>query len=633
MEKRLMTPEDILNLSVPGSLSAAADGETLVFSLKRPSGEDGYQSRIMRFSHATGRLEQVGEGTQPKLSPDGTKVACLQGEELVVPDLAGGGENRRGPYRRCQDLAWSPDGGKILFTFAKPLPRLPQGLPELPGIVWVDRLKFKSDGEGLCDGSYRHVGYFDLETGVSATVPGERSDFACPSFLDSDTIISSSILYQCDNSDHASVMVYHIPTGQMRSYLGPGGPITRMAASHSGRCIVFLSHDNSQWEATNFKLYTLDLETGEYRCRTAGFDRSIGNYASSKAGINLDGYHLEWSQDDQTVYTLVQNKSVCGIYAMDMASGRLTVCHEPQGVIYDFAAIPGGWYFLISQDREFAAVCRLVAGRVETIWREAGLDDCRLSGFQPFTFPGFDGQLREGFYMPPLVEQKGVVLDIHGGPHYSYGVSFSIDAQLYAANGYGLVFCNPAGSQGYGQAVAQASKHDWGGKDFAEIMDCVKTACETFGLDQYPWAVVGGSYGGYMVNWAIGHTNFFHCAVSERGSCNRYSQSGTSDCAYRYGEFEFTGYAWDSPDHYRFHSPITYVREIQTPLLLVHGEQDMNCSISQSEEMYSACKLMGKEVYFVRFPGESHGFATQGKPTSRLARHRLLLWWLQRYLG
>ena len=143
----------------------------------------------------------------------------------------------------------------------------------------------------------------------------------------------------------------------------------------------------------------------------------------------------------------------------------------------------------------------------------------------------------------------------------------------------------------------------------------------------------GGSYGGYMVNWAIGHTNFFHCAVSERGSCNRYSQSGTSDCAYRYGEFEFTGYAWDSPDHYRFHSPITYVREIQTPLLLVHGEQDMNCSISQSEEMYSACKLMEKEVYFARFPGESHGFATQGKPNSRLSRHRLLLWWLRRYLG
>lgn len=628
-----IVPEDILKLSVPGSLHTSADGELLVFHLKKAADEQRYESRIMVWTRADGKLKAVGTGTGPRLSPDGSRIAWIERDNLIVYEIASETSRNCGTFLRCRDLAWSADSGKICFTYADRLPRLPGDLPPLQSVVWVDRLKFKSDGEGLCDGSYRHAACIDLETAAVTTLCSERCDFACPTFIGSEKIAASCVRVNGDNSDHASLMLFDLASGSLTEYPGPGGPITRLAASHCGNQIAALTHDNSQWEATNFKIYTWDLSTGEYRCRTAGFDRSVGNYASSKAGFSLDGYHFEWSQDDSAVYTLVTNKSVCGIYRLELASGAMEKLCEPRGIIYDYAVFDRGFYYLLSEDDKFGRIYRREAdGSSRVVWREDSLDARAVSAFQGFTFAGFDGSEREGFYMPPLGEMKGVVLDIHGGPHYSYGLSFSLDAQMYAANGYGVVFCNPAGSQGYGQAVAKASKHDWGGKDFREIMRCVETACARFGLGKYPWAVVGGSYGGYMVNWVIGHTNFFRCAVSERGSCNRYSQSGTSDCAYRYGEFEFTGYAWDSPDHYREHSPITYVRDIQTPLLLIHGEQDMNCSISQSEEMYSACKLMGKDVYFARFPGQSHGFATQGTPASRMDRYRLLLWWMERYL-
>lgn len=630
---RYIQPEDILNFSIPGCLSASRDGKTMVCQFKKTDGGQGYVSQIMMWMEQEGGFVSIGTGSNPRLSPDGDKVAWVDQDKIVVYQISTKKIMQQGgPFLRCRGLSWSPDSNRIAFTYANRLQREPENMPALKNVVWVDRLKFKSDGEGLCDGSYRHTGVYDLRNQTLVTIPSGKCDHMQPTFIDNDRVAYSAVLVNCDNSDLASVVVYNLATGEGKEYQGPGGPVTRLAGSHSGQTIAVLSHDNAQWEATNFKIYTLDLTSGEYLCRTAQFDRSVGNYASSKAGLNLDGYHLEWSFDDTKIYTLVTNQSVCGLYALDTGDGQIIKIIEPNGVIYDYASFAGGFFTLLSKDDELAVISRHTDYN-QVIWRENSLDKCELSRFERFVFPGFDGTEREGFYMRPLGKQKGVVLDIHGGPHYSYGLSFSIDAQLFAANGYGVVFCNPAGSQAYGQAVAMASKYDWGGKDYREIMDCVGTACKLYDLARLPWGVVGGSYGGYMVNWVIGHTGFFQCAISERGSCNRYSQSGTSDCAYRYGEFEFTGYAWDAPEHYLEHSPITYVRNIQTPLLLIHGEQDMNCSISQSEEMYSACKLMGKDVFFARFPGQSHGFAAQGTPFSRIDRYKLLLWWMDRYLG
>lgn len=134
-----------------------------------------------------------------------------------------------------------------------------------------------------------------------------------------------------------------------------------------------------------------------------------------------------------------------------------------------------------------------------------------------------------------------------------------------------------------------------------------------------------------MTNWIIGHTDIFCCAVSERSTCNRYSHAGTSDCAFRYGMYEFNGYAWENPEHYMQHSPISYVKNVHTPVLLLHGDKDMNCPVSQSEEWYSALRLEGKEAYFVVFPNEYHDFKGKGSPGIRKERYRLLLWWFQRY--
>lgn len=628
-----MRPNHIMEISMPSCLSSDAEGKALAFQLRKPEG-NAYRHTIMLYRPEQADVEALTEGRRPALAPDGQKLAFLQGDEIIVMELSTRGKRSMGAFTRCRDLSWAPDSRRLCFTAAVQLPYQPDDLPELEHVVWVDRLKFKCDGEGMHDGRYRQLFVLDVTTGQAVQVTSERYDHGTPAFLGSERVIATCIPVEPDNSDFSQVMVYDLATGARQQYPGPGGPITRVACSHGGSKVAYLSHDNSQWEATNFKVYVLDTKAGTTRCLTAQVDRSMGNYSSGKAGQEMDSYRLEWSGDDRFIYTLMSDKSRSHLVQVEEESGEVKPCVEGRRVLFDYTVTPNGTFYLYSSTEELAHIRHITpAGKDRSVCRSDALDGVRLATLEAFTFPGWDGTDREGFYMAPLTSKKGVVMDVHGGPHYLFGEAFSIDWQLLAANGFGVVFCNPAGSQGYGEDISKASKHDWGGKDYNELTTCVEVATKRFGLAGDRWGVFGGSYGGYLANWIVGHTDFFACAISERGTCNRYSQSGTSDCAYRYGEFEFKGYAWDNPDFYMERSPITYVRKASTPLLLVHGEQDMNCSISQSEEMYSAMKIMGKEVYFARFPGQAHSFAAQGSPEARIDRYKLLLWWMDKYLG
>jgi dipeptidyl aminopeptidase/acylaminoacyl peptidase len=152
-------------------------------------------------------------------------------------------------------------------------------------------------------------------------------------------------------------------------------------------------------------------------------------------------------------------------------------------------------------------------------------------------------------------------------------------------------------------------------------------------VDSDRMGVTGGSYGGYMTNWITGHTNRFKAAVSCRSTCNRFSQFGTSDAAYMNGEFEFDGDPWDNPEAYLSRSPIMYVRNVETPLLLIHSEGDLRCPISQAYEMFVALKKLKKTVAMVSFPGEDHNLSRTGKPLYRVERLEYIVAWFDTYMG
>jgi acylaminoacyl-peptidase len=240
--------------------------------------------------------------------------------------------------------------------------------------------------------------------------------------------------------------------------------------------------------------------------------------------------------------------------------------------------------------------------------------------------------------LPPTRREPGArspaLLWIHGGPHREFSNLWWPESQIDAGAGYAVVYMNPRGSQGYGEAFSRSVIGDWGGEDYADLMAGLDEALRRHPfIDSERLGVAGISYGGYMTNWVVSHTTRFKAACSENSISNVATHAATSDIGNIWTINEQNGVApWDDPKPYVERSPITYVKAIQTPMLLLHGESDLRCPIEQSEQLFVALKRLGREVVLVRFPDETHAMALLGRPRHRLERHRLVLEWFGKYL-
>ncbi len=222
-----------------------------------------------------------------------------------------------------------------------------------------------------------------------------------------------------------------------------------------------------------------------------------------------------------------------------------------------------------------------------------------------------------------------LALKIHGGPHGAYGQSFYFSVQTLVGKGYAVLYTNPRGSVGYGEAFAQACDHDWGGGDYRDIMAGVDAALARGGLDGARLAVFGGSYGGYMTNWIIGHTDRFRAAVTVNSVTNLVTSFGTGDIDSVWAEGDY-GWPWEREAFYRERSPLTYAPRITTPTRIIAAENDYRCPIAQSEELYTWLKKLGRApVDFVRMPGASHG--VHASPRQRIRAWELEQEWILRY--
>ena len=263
-----------------------------------------------------------------------------------------------------------------------------------------------------------------------------------------------------------------------------------------------------------------------------------------------------------------------------------------------------------------------------------------------FTARSADGSEVECWAIPPAGAQPGTryptLLNVHGGPFTQYGNRFTDDFQLQAAAGFGVLYCNPRGSSGYTEAWGRAIRgrecaadpgSGWGGADFADVMACADTACEQFSwIDPGALGILGGSYGGFMTSWAIGHTRRFAAACSERACNNLLTMDYTADIAGFIRSYLGPDHLQD-PEAYRRQSPVTYVADMTTPVLILHSEDDLRCPISQAEELFVALRLLGRDPVMYRFPGENHELTRSGAPRHRITRAALILDWFRDHLA
>lgn len=195
-----------------------------------------------------------------------------------------------------------------------------------------------------------------------------------------------------------------------------------------------------------------------------------------------------------------------------------------------------------------------------------------------------------------------------------------------------MLYVNPRGSKGYGEAHTQAIRGDWGHADYRDVLAATDYACGLDYVDASRTAIMGGSYGGYMTAWAVGHTDRFTCAIADRLVGNLHSMAGTTDFVWRHGDY-FKGDAWSDPSDLWRCSPLAFAGKINTPLLIIHSDGDLRCPVGQAEELFAALRLQHKTVEYLRYPAEtSHGLSRNGPPDMRLHRLRSNLGWLDRWL-
>src|SRR6185436_8142181 len=252
-------------------------------------------------------------------------------------------------------------------------------------------------------------------------------------------------------------------------------------------------------------------------------------------------------------------------------------------------------------------------------------------------FKGADGWDVDGFLMKPVGWEPGrkypMVLTIHGGPAGMYGFDFFHEFQVYASRGWAVFFTNPRGSTGYGEKFERGIEMNWGGNDYVDVMNGVDAALAKYSwIDRDRLGVTGGSYGGYLTNWIISHTNRFKAAVTLRSVSNFISDDGTRDGAYGHAD-DFGGDIFEKTDLYWDRSPLKHVKNVKTPTLVLHSDNDFRVPIEQGEQWFRALRHFGVPAEVVFFPRENHNLTRTGEPKHLVESINWQVYWFDRYLN
>ncbi|HEV8354241.1 MAG TPA: S9 family peptidase [bacterium] len=669
MSTRKITIEDLLSIKWIGDPQLSPDGARVAYVLTVADREaNTYRSHLWIVPMAGGPTTALGAGeprqftwgehrdSSPRWSPDGRWIAFLSDrgaksdpgvkkpkQLFVIPADGGEAQMLVGGGYAPADPAWSPDGGTIAFVGR------PEGSKPDSDVKVITRVRYKNDGEGFWDGRYKHVFIVPTSGGTPRQLTAGDFDHLDPAWSPDGRAIAFAANRTAEGefTNIADIWAVDAAGDNLRQLTSSKGPAATPAWSPDGEWIAYFGHDNAAMGATNTGLWLVPAAGGVATNLTAGYDRSLVHHVISDMRAHPKVGGPRWSADSRRIFFLVAEGATNQIAVIDRAGGPVRTLTSGRYEIFGYAIDGAGTGGVIaasdpSHPGDLWAARLGETGTLEdqrrlTTVNKSLLGEIQLSLPERFEYDGVDGWPIEGWVMRPAEFREGerypTILQIHGGPHGAYGEAFFHEFQVLAAEGFAIVFVNPRGSQGYGQRFTAATQHDWGGKDFEDLMRGLDAALARYAfLDPDRLGVAGGSYGGFMTNWVVGHSDRFKAAVTMRSISNHLSQWGTSDLAFMKGFWEFPGDPWENPTWYWEHSPLAYVEKITTPLLILHSEEDLRCPIPEAEQLFAALKKLQREVTFVRFPGESHDLSRNGKPAHRLERLRWIVRWMSDHL-
>jgi dipeptidyl aminopeptidase/acylaminoacyl peptidase len=642
-----MVPEDVYELTGTSDPRLSPDGKTIAYSvwwIDRT--EKDYRSAVFTVAadgssaprRFTGGEKRDGS---PRWSPDGSQLAFTSnrgrdaGQLYVIP-VSGGGEPVRLTDLKedVSNPAWSPDGSRIAFEARVRDAAYDEEKDSRRRPRTFKRLWYKLDNVGWTVDRRTHVFVVPVDGSAPPTqiTAGDFEDGSPAWSPDGETIAFDSSRH--DDWDIDPVRdIYLVPAtgGEPKRATKGDGWCEAPSWSADGKRIAYRFTPGVWDEPRHGQITMLDVATGERKILTDSLDRNCAPYPPVREPI--------WDGDD-VVFALEDrgNTNVWRVRADGSKDPEQLVVGEQ--IVTGLDAVSGRLVHAASTPTTLAEI--FTGDRRLTSHGDAFVSGREIVPAERFTATSSDGAEVDCWIVRPAAFQESkkypVLVNVHGGPFTQYGNKLFDEFQVAAGAGYVVVFCNPRGSSGYAEQWGRAIRGPvaegpgWGTVDFDDVMAATEEAVRRFAFcDTDRVGIMGGSYGGYMASWAVGHTNRFKAAISERAVNSFVSEWGSSDFGWGF-KGSVGAFMFEAPDVYLKLSPATYAQNIDTPLLILHSENDLRCPIEQAEHLFTTLRLLKKDVEFVRFPAESHELTRSGSPQHRVMRFETILDWWSRKL-
>jgi dipeptidyl aminopeptidase/acylaminoacyl peptidase len=666
-KKRHITAEDLYRIQLISSCSISPDGRHVVFCLQGVdrNSEKKY-SNLWIVPTDGGRARQFTHGdqidSQPKWSFDGNEIAFTsnrgdekQSQIYIIPFSGGEARQLTKGKGTIGDFEWSPDSKQLAFSLRKKdredVELEKDEKKKKLGVVsrHITRVFFKEDEVGFLPKERWHIWEITAKTGrTKQLTEGEVYDEQGPCWSPDGREIAFCSNRSQDpdfDPDAIDLFVMGVEDRNLRKIETPPGPKASPRYSPDGKWLAYYGREGKGqwWKQTCLWVVPAD-GSGRAENLTEEFDFNVSSWTINDMGGSPPMMPPTWSNDGKTLYfqvahhgntvlksisfhgderapqTVIGDKGVVGSFNFNTDQGKLAYFRADMadpGQVWIRNTATGQSRMLTQVNKNLLGTLDL--GEVGEVWFKGGSNN----------------DLHGWILKPPGFNEKRMypsILQIHGGPLVQYGNFFMHEFYYLAAHGYVVYFCNPRGSQGYGEEHAKAIANNWGTADYEDLMTWVDFVEKKPYIDREKMGVTGGSYGGYMTNWIIGHTNRFKAAVTQRCVSNLISMWGSSDFNWAFQEVFGDEAPWENFENYWRQSPMKYIGNAKTPTLVIHSEQDLRCATEQGEQVFVALKKLGVPTEMVRFPDEPHGLSRAGRTDRRIIRLEHILRWFDRYL-